>query len=80
MNAEIQALNERIERLEKIIVFLICSKNNFDDIDSKLPREIIQKSLQSHTPRAVKKLLDEYEQADAVIKEALSIYDKRLSQ
>ena len=80
MDAEVKALNERIERLEKIIVFLICS-TNYDGRDN--PHEILQKSPQygrmnSQTER-VKKVLEEYGDDEQVIKEAFSIYEKRLN-
>ena len=76
MDAEVKALKERIERLEKIIVFLICS-TNYDG--NEKPHEILQKSpLHGQTER-VKKVLEEYGDDEQVIKEAFSIYEKRLN-
>ena len=80
MDAEVKALNERIERLEKIIVFLICS-TDYDGGDN--PHEILQKSPQygrmNNQAVRVKNVLEEFGSAEQVIKEAFSIYKKRLS-
>ena len=81
MDAEIKALNERIERLEKIVVFLICS-TDYDGNDP--PHEILQKSPQygqmNGQTKRVKKVLEEFSNDEQVIKEAFSIYKNRLKQ
>ena len=80
MDAEVTALNERIERLEKIIVFLICS-TDFDGDDDA--HEILRKSPQygriNNQNGRVKKVLEEFGSDEQVIKEAFSIYNKRLN-
>lgn len=80
MDAEMRVLNERIERLERIIVFLICS-TDLDGGDN--PHEILQKSPQygriNNQTGRVKKVLEEFGNDEGIIKEAFSIYKKRLS-
>ena len=80
MDSEIRALKERIERLEGIIVFLICST----DLDARdNPHEILQKSPQygrvNNQAGRVLKVLEEFDNDERVVKEAFSLYKKRLN-
>ena len=80
MDAKITALNERIEKLEKIIVFFICSTGYAMD---ETPLAILERSPDygraNDQAGRVKKVLEEFGNAEGVIKEAFSIYEDRLS-
>ena len=74
---EIKARDERIERLEKILLFLINSAASPDYLYQS-PDKMLKSFLSPHTAERVGKLLKEYESVEKVLQEFLSICEERL--
>ena len=75
---ELKARDERIERLERVLLFLMCSKVDTDYLQ-KSPDRMLKGILSPHTEGRVGKLLNEYESENKILDEFLSICEDRLS-
>ena len=76
---ELKARDERIERLEKVLLFLMCSNPNPNYLQEP-PERILRGVSGSGTSQSViKKLIGEYGSVEKVIEEFLAICEDRLS-
>lgn len=77
MNDEIKVLKERIQKLENVIVYLMCRKNhgNFPKNVEKSPDQILEAALIGQVARGVNYLIQEYGSAEQVIQRAHAICD-----
>ena len=77
MNDEIKALKERINKLESVIVYLICPKNHgvHEKNVPKSAHNILADALNSHAARGVNYLIQEYAIAEQVIQKVHAICD-----
>ena len=82
MSDEIKALEERIKRLESVIVYLMCPKEHgVSEKNIKKPADkILEGTLSPHVAPGVNFLLREYGTAEQVIQKAHTICDDRCDQ
>ena len=82
MNDEIKALEDRIKKLESVIVYLMCPKNSgvFEKSVMKSADQILKEALNPGVARGVNYLIEEYGSADQVIQKAHTICDDRCDQ
>ena len=78
MNDEIKALKERIEKLENVIVYLMCPKAHgvSEKSKSKKSSDILEEGLSVHIKRAGVNYLLNGIDAEQVIKEAYDQINK----
>lgn len=77
MNDKIKALEERIKKLESVIVYLMCPKEHgvHEKSVGKSADEILEDALTSQVARGVNYLIQEYGGAEQVIQKAHAICD-----
>ena len=75
MNNEIKALEERVKRLESVIVYLMCPKEHgVSEKNIRKPADqILEDTLSSHVAKGVNHLIQEYGSAEQVIQKAHAI-------
>ena len=77
LREELKMRDDRIERLEKVLLFLIGSKENPNYL-YQLPDNMLKNALSPHAAERVGRLLEGYESVEKVLEEFLSICEKRL--
>ena len=77
MSDKIKALEERIKKLESVIVYLMCPKDSgiFEKSVGKSADQILREALTSQVARGVNYLIQEYGSAEQVIQRAHAICD-----
>ena len=79
MSDETKVLEERIKKLESVIVYLMCPKNHgvHEKSVGKSADEILEDALTSQVARGVNYLIQEYGSAEQVIEKAHAICNDR---
>ena len=79
MNDEIKALEERVKRLESVIVYLMCPKEHgVSEKNIRKPADqILEDTLSPHVAKGVNHLLQEYGTAEQVIQKTYAICNNR---
>lgn len=82
MNEEIKALKERIEKLESVIVYLICPPDHgvFERSDKPTSAEILGKTLITSKKKGVVHLIQKCGNVEQVIQKAHAICNDRINR
>ena len=78
LREELKTRDERIERLEKVFLFLVGSDNNLSHF-YQTPQNMIENMIKNNLSMSgrIQALLEEYGSAEKVVEEFLSICDTR---